>query len=328
MTNRRAFTHVLAGSALGWSLPPQARAQDRAFPSKTIQLVVGYPAGNASDIGARVVALKMSEELKQTVFVDNKPGATGIIAHQYVKNVVPDGYCLIYGSTSTLAINPSFYRKLPYDPLKDFTPIALINSSPMFLVAAADTPVSNFKEMVAFVKARPGRTSYGSSGNGVTQHIAMEMLKKEAGLDMLHVPYKGSSAMLTDLIGGRVEFAFDTSTSILPHAEAGRVKLIGISSAERSPTAPQVATLAEQGLPGFEALTWAGMLAPAGTPAVVVEQLNAAVNRALKSREAQAHFAKSGATVKGGSAADFAQFLKVEVAKWGRAVVASGAHAD
>jgi tripartite-type tricarboxylate transporter receptor subunit TctC len=209
MTSRRAFTMALGAGPVLLSPMSQAFGQPAGYPSRPIQLVVGFPPGQASDVGARVVALRMSEELKQTVYVDNKIGAAGIIAHQFVKNAAPDGYTLLYGSTGTLAINPSIYRKLPYDPLQDFAPIAQLNASPMFLVTAAQTPVDNFRTMIAYVKARPGQLSYGSSGNGVTQHIAMEMVKKEIGLDMVHIPYKGSPPMITDLIAGRVQFAFE-----------------------------------------------------------------------------------------------------------------------
>lgn len=328
MTSRRSFTAALALGAL--TLPAHRRAfsQERAFPARPIQLVVGFPPGQASDVGARVVAAKMAEELKQSIYVDNKAGAAGIIAHQFVKNAAPDGYTLLYGSTGTLAINPSLYKKLPYDPLKDFAPVVLLNSSPMFLATATDTPVKNLKEMIAYAKSKPGQISYGSSGNGVTQHIAMEMLKKEAGLDLVHVPYKGSAPMVTDLIAGRVQFAFDVSTSILPHAKSGRIKLLGVSSSERSPVAPDVPTIAEQGLAGFEAQTWAGLLVPIGTPGAVIEQLNAVANHALKAKEIVEHYAKTGSTIKGGSSGFFAQFLKQEVAKWGRAVVASGAQIE
>ena len=328
MTSRRSITKALALCPLALSMPQRGWAQQASYPNRPVQLVVGFPPGQASDVGARIVAGKMGEDLKQTIYVDNRVGATGIIAHQYVKNAAPDGYTLLYGSTGTLAINPTLYRKLPYSPLKDFVPVVLLNSSPMFLVASADTPVKNLKEMIAYVKARPGKMSYGSSGNGATQHIAMEMLKTEADLDILHVPYKGSPAMVTDLIAGRVQFAFDVSTSILPHAKAGRVKLIGVSSSERSPAAPDVPTIAEQGLAGFEALTWAGLLAPAGTPGSVVEQINAAANRALNAGDLLEHYARSGSIVKGGSPAAFAQFLRQEVAKCGKAVTASGAQVD
>ena len=328
MTSRRTITKALAFGSL--TLPPlsSALAQQASYPNRTVQLVVGFPPGQASDVGARIVAGKIGEELKQTIYVDNRVGATGIIAHQYVKNAAPDGYTLLYGSTATLAINPTLYRKLPYDPLKDFVPVVLLNSSPMFLVASAETPVKNLKELIAYAKARPGKLSYGSSGNGATQHIAMEMLKREADIDIVHIPYKGSPAMVTDLIAGRVQFAFDVSTSILPHAKAGRVRLIGVSSGERSPAAPEVPTIAEQGLADFEALTWAGLLAPAGTAAGVVEQLNAAANRALRATEVLEHFSRSGSSVKGGSSAAFAHFLRLEVAKWGKAVTASGANVD
>ncbi|MEJ7687367.1 MAG: tripartite tricarboxylate transporter substrate binding protein [Variovorax sp.] len=327
MTTRRAFAAALGAGPLMLSGFSRTFAQDK-FPSRPIQLVVGFPPGQASDVGARVVAMRMGEELKQSIYVDNKVGAAGIIAHQFVKNAAPDGYTLLYGSTGTLAINPALYRKLPYDPLQDFAPVALLNASPMFLATTVQTPVNNFAEMIAYVKARPGQLSYGSSGNGVTQHIAMEMLKKEAGLDMVHIPYKGSPPMMTDLIAGRVHFAFETSTAILPQAKAGRVKLLAISSKERLASMPDVATIAEQGLPGFEAATWAGLMVPARTPAAIVEQLNAAVNRALKAKEVMEHYAKSESVPKGGTADAFAQFLKQEGAKWGKAVAASGAQVD
>jgi tripartite-type tricarboxylate transporter receptor subunit TctC len=181
---------------------------------------------------------------------------------------------------------------------------------------------------VAYVKARPGKLAYGSGGNGLTQHIAMEMLKKAADLDLLHVPYKGSPAMVTDLIGGQVQFAFDTSTSILPHAAAGRVRLLGVTSLQRSAAAPTVPTLAEQGLSGFEALTWAGLVAPAHTPAQVVETVNAAMNRVLKKPETTTYLAGIGATVAGGSAGDFDQFIRKEIVRWGKAVKDSGAQMD
>ena len=327
MTSRREFSRALAFGPLALALP-RAKAQENGYPIRPIQLVVGFPAGQASDVGARVVSSKMAEDLKQTIYVDNKVGAAGIIAHQFVKNAPADGYTLLYGSTGTLAINPKLYRKLPYDPLKDFAPIALLNSSPMFLATPSDTPVRNLKEMIAYVKARPGQLSYGSSGNGATQNIAMEMLKTQAGIDLLHVPYKGSPPMITDLIGGRVQFAFEVSTAILPHVKSGRIKLLGISTAERIASLPEVQTIAEQGLPGFEAVTWAGLLAPAATPRTIIDRLNQAANHALRDQSVLEHMDKAGSTVRGGTTASFAQFLRDETAKWGKAVVASGAQLD
>jgi tripartite-type tricarboxylate transporter receptor subunit TctC len=273
-------------------------AAAQTYPDRPVRLVVGFPAGQATDIVARRIAQKMSEDLKQNVFVDNRPGAGGAISHQAVKTAVPDGYTLLMGSTATLAINPTLYRKLPYDPLKDFEPIATMTAGPLFLFAPPSTPVNNLQEMIAYVKAQPGKVSYGSPGNGTTAHIAMEMLKKAAGgIEMLHVPYKGAPAMITDVIGGQVQFAFDAAASVVPHAKAGRVKLLGVTSLQRSDALPDVPTLAEQGLAGFEAMTWAGMLAPKGTPAAIVDKLNGAVNKALKDPDVATSIGTTGSSV-------------------------------
>lgn len=328
MLTRRNFGQLVTlapGAALPLARP--ALAQD-AFPSRPIRLVVGFPPGQALDIGARVLAAQLGEELGQPVVVDNRPGATGIIAHEAMKMAAPDGYTLLMGSGASLAINVSLYRNLPYHPLRDFTAITLINSSPMYLAANAGVPVSTVQEMIAFVKARPGQLSYGSGGSGLTQHIAMEMLKQQAGLDMLHVPYRGSPAMVTDLIAGRVQFGFDTSTSILPHADGGRVRLLGITSATRAARMPQVPTIAESGLPGFLALTWAGLVGPANLPAPVVARLSAAVNGALRAPGVIAHYETAGSTVNGGSPEEFRGFIETEIARWGEAVAASGAQVD
>lgn len=324
MTTRRAFATALAFAPL---MAP-AFAQDRDYPNRTLQLVVGFPAGQASDIGARLMARQMAEELKQAVYVDNKPGATGIIAHQFVKAAPPDGYTFLFGSTATLAINPSLFRKLPYDPLKDFAPVALLWVSPMFLVAAPGLPFGSFAEAVAYVKAHPGKTTYGSGGSGSTQHVAMELLKKELGLDMMHVPYKGTPGMLNDLIAGRVDFAFESASAIIPYIEAKSVKALATSVTSRLPIMPDLPTIAEQGLPGFEAMTWAAFVAPAGTPAPVVARLNEAANKALASRDMADNFAKTHAQPYPGTPADLEAFLRKEIAKWGKAVEASGAQVD
>jgi tripartite-type tricarboxylate transporter receptor subunit TctC len=301
---------------------------ESSYPSRPIRMVVGFPSGQAIDGVARFFAQKLGEELKQSIIVDNRAGASGIIAHEHVKNSLPDGYTLLITSGATMAINPALFKKLSYDPLKDFTSVILTNTTPMFLAVNPSVPVVTFPEMMTYVKARPGKLAYGSGGSGLTQHIAMEMLKKEAGVDLLHVPYKGSPAMVTDLIGGQVQFAFDTSTSILPHAANGRVKLLGVTSLTRSAAAPNVPTLAEQGLPGFEALTWAGLVAPAGTPQAIVEKVNSAMNRVLKTPATATYLAGIGATVSGGTAADFDRFIRKELVRWGKAVKDSGAQVD
>lgn len=324
---RREFVQGLAAATALGPMAQLSRAQEH-FPSRQIRLVVGFPAGQSSDVGARIIAARLSEDLGQSVFVDNKPGASGIIAHGFVKNAAPDGYTLLLSSTAPLAINPFLFRKIPYDSLRDFTPLVLINTSPMFLVTATDSPFNDLRELTAYAKANPGKVSYGSSGSGTTSHIAMEMLKTETGLDATHVPYKGSTSLITDLIGGRVQAAFDAASSIAPLLAAGKVKALATSGNERSPRFPQVATVAEQGVPKFQALTWAGLLGPAGMPAPLVEQLNAAVNRALTNRKVQQHFASVGSAVNGGTAASFDLFLRQELQRWGPAVKASGAQLD
>lgn len=327
MFSRRSFAQALAAAPL-LGANRGAFAQGSDYPNHTLQMVVGFPAGQASDIGARLMAKQMSDELKQAVYVDNKPGATGIIAHQFVKNAAPDGYTFLFGSTATLAINVSLFRKLPYDPLKDFAPVGLLWVSPMFLVASPDLPFNTFPEAVAYVKANPGKTTYGSGGSGSTQHIAMELLKKEMGLDMMHVPYKGTPGMLNDLIAGRVNLAFESASAIIPYIQAKSVKVLAVSTATRLPIMPELPTIAEQGLPGFEAATWAAFVAPANTPAPVVAKLNEAANKALASKDMVDNFSKTYAQARPGTPADLQAFLGKEIAKWRKAVEASGAQVD
>ena len=249
----------------------------------------------------------------------NRAGAAGIIAHQAAKDSAADGYAILTGSGATLAINPSLYRKLPYDPVKDFEPIVATGGGPLYLFTSSTKPVNDLKDFIAYVKANPGKVTHGSGGNGITSHIAMEMLKKAANVDLLHVPYKGAPAVVTDIIGGQIDFAFDAGPSILPHAKSGRVKLLGVSSARRWPGTPEVPTLAEQGISGFEALTWVALLAPKGTPTAVVERLNAAANKALKSPEVTAQKETVGLAAKGGTPAELQAFIKSEMARWGNA---------
>jgi tripartite-type tricarboxylate transporter receptor subunit TctC len=326
MLNCRAVARW-ACLALG-SVLATATAVAQSYPDKPIKLIVGFPPGQSTDSIARQMAAKMSEELKQTVYVDNRAGAAGIIAHQAAKDSAADGYTILMGSGATLAINPSLYRKLPYDPVKDFEPIVAIGGGPLYLFTSSSKPVNDLKDFTAYVKASPGKVTYGSGGNGITSHIAMEMLKKAANVDLLHVPYKGSPAVVTDIIGGQIDFAFDAGPSILPHAKAGRVKLLGVSSAKRWPWTPEVPTLAEQGISGFEALTWVALLAPKGTPAAIVERLNAAANKALKSPEVTAQMETVGLAAKGGTPAELQAFIKSEMALWGKAVRDSGAQVD
>jgi tripartite-type tricarboxylate transporter receptor subunit TctC len=327
MTTRRSFTKALALTSLLSSPMTRVFAQTQ-YPNKAIQMVVGFPVGQSSDIGARVIAKAMADELKQTIFVDNKPGAATIIAHQFLKAAPADGYTIAFSSTAPLAINPTLYKNLPYDPQRDFDPIILINFSPMFLVTSADMPVHNLKEMLAYVKANKETVNYGSGGSGLTNHITMELLKKQAGIDMLHVPYKGAPPMLSDLMGGRVQFAFEVVSAVMPMVQAGKIRVLGVASMERTAAAPDVPTLHEQGLTGFESGTWGVLLAPKGTPAPIIDKLNATANKALRTPEAMEYYARNGATPRGGSAKDCADFMKAEREKWAPVIIASGAQVD
>jgi tripartite-type tricarboxylate transporter receptor subunit TctC len=295
------------------------------YPSKPIRMVVGFPAGPASDNTARLLALKMSETLKQPIVVDNKPGAAGIISHEAVKNAAPDGYTILLGSSGTFVINPFLYRKIPYDTLKDFEPVGMAVSAPSVLFVPTNSPISSMRELVAMAKSKGGKMTYGSGGSGTTAHIVMEMVKKAGNFDMLHVPYKGSPPMITDVVGGQVDAAFESAASIVPFSKGGRVKLLAVSSAQRLPSIPNFPTVAEEGFPGFEATSWNAMVAPKGTPPAVVSALNAALNQALKDPVVIEELAKAALTPMTGTPADLRRFFEAELAKWGKAVKDSGA---
>ncbi|WP_213958804.1 MULTISPECIES: tripartite tricarboxylate transporter substrate binding protein [unclassified Variovorax] len=326
MVNRRDFClSAMAATSLAATWQP-ALAGD--YPDRPIRLIVGFPAGQSTDTSARRIAQSMSQTLGRSVFVDNRPGAAGIISHEAVKNAPADGYTLLMGSTGTLAINPWLYQKLPYDPIKDFEPVASVSASPLVLFTSVDSPVKNLKQLIALAKSRPGKLSYGSSGNGTTGHIAMEMLKKEAGIELLHVPYKGSPPMITDVMGGQVNVAFDTAGAVLAMVKGGRIQLLGIATLKRFEAAPDLPTLAEQGLAGFEAMPWSAILAPKGTPAPIVQRLNTAVNAALKDPVVLDQFVSTGSYALGGPPPQLQAYLAQEHARWGKAVVASGARVD
>jgi tripartite-type tricarboxylate transporter receptor subunit TctC len=298
------------------------------YPDRAIKILVGFPAGQSSDANARRIAAGMSTILKQTVFVDNKAGAAGAIAHGALKHSAPDGYTLAIGSTGTLAINPFLYKSLPYDPLRDFEPVGLISASPLVLAVPATSPFNNLKDLLAYAKAHPGKLAFASGGNGSTGHIAMEMLKKQTGIDVLHVPYKGSPPMITDLMGGQVEVAFDPIGSMMPFIKSGKMKSLGIATLARYAPAPEMPTLVEQGVAGFEAVPWTVLLAPKGTPVAVLQVLNTALVQVLKEPTVVEDFARTASMPLGGTAAAATQYLRTEQARWGVAVKASGAQVD
>ena len=301
---------VWSGSAPGQS----------AYPTGPVRIVVGWPPGQTTDIVARVVAEQLSREMGQQFVVENKPGAAGIIGTEFVKNAKPDGYTLSINSTGPMAINPGLYKQLPYDPVKDFAAVGMIVKVPIYLAVNKDVPANNFAEFVTYVKANPGKLAYGSGGNGTTAQLATEMLKGLTGMDLNHIPYKGNPAAMTDLIGGRVIAMFDSAPSVIPRYKAGQIKVLGIAALSRSANEPDIPTIAEQGVPGFEAMTWIGLFAPAGTPRPIVDRLNAALNKAVLSPALSNTLEKSGAEPAQSTPDEFAATLKKEVASWGKVI--------
>jgi tripartite-type tricarboxylate transporter receptor subunit TctC len=309
------------------ALPVIAVAQG-TFPTRPIKLVAPFPPGGGTDIFARLVATKLSQSLGWTVIVENKPGAAGSIGVESVTKATPDGYTLVLGQTSNLAINPSLYPSLGYDPVKDLTPVALVASTPLVLVASPKATFKTLAELVAAAKARPDSISIASPGNGTVGHLTGELFMRAAGIKLLHVPYKGAAPALNDVLGSQVDIYFATAQSVAEHVRAGTVRALGVTSAKRIAGLPDVPTVAESGFKDFEAISWYGVLAPAGTPAPIVERLATEITKVLGSDEVRASVAKEGGEILGGSSARFASFLASERAKWGTAVKESGAKVD
>ena len=300
----------------------------RAFPEKPVRFVVGFTPGGPSDILARAVGQKLAERWGQQVVVENRPGAGGNLAAEVVAKSAPDGHTWLLGNNSILATNHALYRKLAYDPVKDFAPVALVAVQPNILVVHPDVPAKSVSDLVALAKQSPGKLNYASSGAGAAAHLAGELFKTMAGVDIVHVPYKGAQPALTDLIAGQVQLMFATSASVIPYMKAGRLRALAVTTAQRSPSVPELPTVAEAGLAGFEATTWHGIVVPAATSRAVVEKLNADVNAALRERELSERLAGLGAEVLTGTPRDFADYIAREIPKWTKVVRDSGASAD
>jgi tripartite-type tricarboxylate transporter receptor subunit TctC len=275
--NHAFFLLMACTLAAGVGLAPALAAAQGGYPSKPIQLVLPFPPGGATDVVGRVVGQKLGERLGQTVIVDNRPGAGTIVGASYVAKSAPDGYTLMATSGTTFTVNPAVYPRLPYDPQKNFEPIGLIGSTGLILLANRDVPVNNLKEFVAAAKAEPGKYSYGSFGAGTTAHFAGEALLNLTGTKMLHVPYKGSSAAMTDLIGGQIPFSVDTVAAAIPQLKSGKIKAIAVTTAKRSSLLPNVPTVAESGFPGMDTSTWIALVAPRGLPPEVKAKLEKAL---------------------------------------------------
>lgn len=303
---------VIAAACMAFASAP-AFAQTSDYPNRPVRVLVAFTAGGTTDILARAVSQKLSERFKQQFIVDNKPGGGGNIGTEMAARAAPDGYTLIVNSVGPIAVNPSLYRKLNINPLVDLIPIVKIADVPNVLVVNPSVPANTLKEFIAYMKANPGKLNYGSTGIGTSSHLSGFMLSQRTGADTVHVPYKGADA-LNDLLTGRVQFMFATIPSVIQHIQAGKLRALAVTSAQRSRSLPDVPTVAESGFPGFESGSWFGFFAPKGTPQSVIAELNRAVNEVLPSVEAQ--MIREGADPAGGTPAQFAQFVQKEYEKW------------
>lgn len=321
---RRASMLFLAG--LAGALSFSAAAQG-AYPEKTVRIVVGFSAGGSTDVVARLLAKELSEELGQSFVVENKPGAGSNIATEYVARAPADGYTLLMMAV-TSTINQTLYPNLKFDVLKDLTPVALGAKVPNLLVVNPKLPVNSVKELVDYANKNPGKLNFASSGSGTSIHMTGELFKINTKIDVSHIPYKGSSPAMTDLVGGQVQFMFDNMPSALPLVQSGKLRALAVTSPQRSPAAPDVPTMAEAGFTGFDVSSWFGLMAPAKTPDAVVQKLNVAVAKALTNPELKKRLADLGATSQAMTSAEFGDFVKNEVKVWGGVVKASGARVD
>ena len=290
------------------------------YPNKPILLVVPFAPGGSSDFLSRLIGSKLTEAWKQQVVVESRPGGAGNIAMDAVQRAKPDGYTLILGHVGTLAVNPAMFAKLPYDPIKGFVPVGMIATVPTVLVVNPSVPAKDFKEFLALAKAKPGTIYYGSAGNGSSGHLAMEYLKQAAHIELTHVPYKGTGPMVTDLLGGQTQATFTGATPLIPHIKQGKLRPIAVGGAKRIPALPDVPTVAESGIAGFETSQWYGILAPAGTPDAIVKKLNTELNRILKSPEVVERMTADGSVPQGSTPEEFAKFIASEQKRWGQVV--------
>ncbi len=315
---------LLAGLA-GWGAPVAAQG----YPTKSIRLIVPFAAGGSTDVVARTLGQKLSEVLGQQVVVENRTGAGGSLGAEAAAKAAPDGYTLLMGTSGTLAINPSVYAKTLYDPVRDFTPVALLGSTAYLLLVHPSVPAATLQEFVGLARSKPGQFNYGSAGNGSTGHLVGELFKSLAGVNLTHVPYKGQAPAMADLIGGQIHALFEPVGTALPQVRAGKVKALGITGSRRSSLAPEIPTLAESGIANYDAGAWFAVVAPAGTPGDIVARLNGEINKLLRTPDVQAKLvAQQVEPLPPATPEQLGAHIRTEVAKWAKVVKDSGARVD
>jgi tripartite-type tricarboxylate transporter receptor subunit TctC len=320
--SRRAVVTALALAAAA------SGAFAQAWPAKPIRLVIPFPAGGSTDIVGRLIADKLSQSLGQAVVVDNRAGAGGTTGSDLVAKAAPDGYTFLVGTSSTHAIAPALYPKLPYEVARDFAPVTLLGTATILMVVHPSVPAKSVAEFIALAKSKPGQLMFGSTGNGSVSHLTAEYFKSLAGVDLQHVPYKGDTPMTLDLVAGRVHVAFGTAVAFLPHVQAGKLTALAVTDAKTSPVAPRLPTVASSGLPNFEALQWFGLLAPAGTPRDIVARVHGEVAKALQLPDVQDKLQGLGMQIAASGPEQFGSFMRSEAGKWGKTVRDSGAKVD
>ena len=314
--NRRVLVHAIAAAAVLLA----GQAQGQSYPNRPVRMVVPFAAGGGTDAVGRVLAPRLSELLGQQIVIDNRAGANGAIGTAEVKRAAADGYTVLLGAAGTMVVAPNLDAKLPFDTEKDFVPIALAATSPFIVAVGSGVPVNSIAQLIALAKTQPGKINYGSSGTGGAPHLAGELFKRMAGVDLTHVPYRGLAPAMTDLLGGQIQLLFVDVSIAMPQAKAGKIKALAITSAQRSPVAPELPTVAEAGVAGYAAGTWYGMFVPAGTPEPVVRRLTSDTTRALESTEVRERLIALGAEAAPLSGESFRSYVRQELAKWGQLV--------
>ena len=310
-----------AAVLLGFTVGSTALAQTADnYPNRSITMVVAFPAAGTTDILARLIGQKLTEKFKQTVVVENRPGAGGNIGTAYVAKAAPDGYTIMMGTIGTQSINPGLYKKMPYDAAKDFVPITRAAMVPNLLVVNQDAPFNTLPEMMAYEKVNPGKLTYGSSGNGTTLHLSGELFNLMAGSKITHIPYKGSTPAVADLMGGQISMIFDNMPSVIQQVKSGRLKALAVTSAQRNPQLPEIPTIQEIGIAGYEVWSWFGLLAPAATPKPIVDKLNATIVEIIKQPDVQAKIIELGAVPVPETSAEFGAFIAAETLKWAKVI--------